>query len=83
MSHRYTVITDPSGCRIVEGESIPMGDAGALLTAWAERGDESDPVVCDMRLPKILTARSASKVVLVVGRKSELDALAGRIGGVE
>lgn len=72
---RYTVVTHHTGCQIVEGESIPVTDAAALLTAWAKRGEADDPVECDTRLPAKLTAASAVHVVLVVGRRSELAEL--------
>ena len=75
MSERYTVVAHHAGCRIVEGESIPMADAAALLTAWSKRGDNNDPVICSTDLPRALTIRSGRNVVLVVGKLSEVEAL--------
>lgn len=74
---RYTVVVHPTGCRIIEGESVPVGDYAALLTLWGKETDDDkdDPVLISTDLPERLMARSAVHVVSVVGRKSQLDAL--------
>lgn len=73
--HRYTVVTHPTGCKIIEGDSCPVSDFAALVTAWAKDGEPGDEIVCDCDLPRILQAKSAVNVVAVVGRRSQLDAL--------
>lgn len=72
---RYTVVTHPTGCKIIEGETCPVADFAALLTAWAKDGEKGDEVVCDCDLPRILQQKSAVNIVAVVGRRSQLDAL--------
>jgi len=73
--HRYTVVTHPTGCKIIEGDTCPVADFAALLGAWAKAGEPGDEVVCDCELPRMLKARSAYNVVAVVGRQSQLDTL--------
>jgi hypothetical protein len=77
--HRYTVVTHPTGCKIIEGDSCPVSDFAALLTAWAKRGEADDPMICSTDLPKALNARSAVNVIAVVGLVSELDELSATI----
>lgn len=73
--HRYTVVTHPTGCKIIEGDSCPVADYAALLTAWAKDSEPDDEVVCDGDLPQMLMNKSAVNVLAVVGRRSQLDAL--------
>jgi hypothetical protein len=72
---RYTVSIHPTGCKIIEGASIPVQDFAALVTAWAKDAEHDDDVFCSTDLPAILTKRSASNVVAVVGRRTQLEAL--------
>lgn len=74
--HRYTVVTHPTGCRIIEGQSIPVADFAALCTAWAKEGEPGNEVVCSTDLPKALNAVGSSNVVAVVGRPGQLQKLA-------
>ncbi len=73
--HRYTVITHPTGCKIIEGDSCPVSEFAALIGAWAKAGEPGDKVLCDCDLPRILKAQGGVNVVAVVGRRSQLDAL--------
>lgn len=78
--HRYTVTTHPTGCKIIEGDSCPVADFAALVTAWAKDGEPGDEVLCDCDLSKVMTRSSGVNVVAVVGRKSQLAALGAECG---
>jgi hypothetical protein len=69
----YTVTIDPSGVRLIVGESIPLADFAALLEVWSSDQDEDDPVLMSTEIPKHV--KIYGRIVAAVGRRDQIDAM--------